>query len=77
MNLVKQKQDQLGPTSRMAAHRQSLAAQDQSLPLTRTHQRFPTCKGRQKVAQKLGTTFASIGTSPLNLSGQRQKTDVL
>jgi hypothetical protein len=30
---------------------------------------------QQKVTEKLGTSFAGIGSNPLNLSGQRQKTD--
>jgi hypothetical protein len=77
MNLVKQKQDQLGPTWPLAAHRQSLAAQDQRLPPPAYPQQPPSKSGRQKVTEKLGTTFAGIDTSPLNLSGQRQKTDVL
>jgi hypothetical protein len=77
MNLVKQKQDQLGPATRKSANRQSLAAQDQSLPLPRIQQRLRSQTGRQKVTEKLGTTFAGIDTSPLNLRGQRQKTDVL
>jgi hypothetical protein len=40
MNLVKQKQDQLGPTWALAADRQSIAAQDQRLPLTQNPQRL-------------------------------------
>ena len=31
--------------------------------------------GRQKVTEKVGTAFAGIDTSPLNLSEQRQKID--
>jgi hypothetical protein len=77
MNLVKQKQDQLRPTWALAAHRQSLAAHDQSLPPPGCPQRTPCGSACQKVTEKLGTTIAGIDTSPLNLSGQRQKTDVL
>ncbi|PIT82035.1 hypothetical protein B9Z40_10685 [Limnohabitans sp. 15K] len=76
MNLVKQKQDQLEPTWPLAAHRQTLAAHDQSLPLSGGLHRTPYASDRQKVTEKVGTTFAGIDTSPLNLSGQRQKTDV-
>jgi hypothetical protein len=77
MNLVKQKQDQLGPSNRENPERQSLAAQDKTLPLPGGRKHLLCRSARQKVTEKLGTTFAGIGTSPLNLSGQRQKTDVL
>ena len=56
-----------------------------TLPLTTKHCHFQATpphlrhaagvKTPEKVAEKLGTAFAAIDLSPLNLSGQRQKID--
>jgi hypothetical protein len=57
------------------AHRPGFAATEQSLPPQGGDPATAAKRTPQKVTEKLGTTFAGIDTKPLNLSGQRQKTD--
>ena len=61
------------------------AGSGKTLPLTTKHCHFQATPPHlrhaagvqtpEKVAEKLGTAFAAIDLSPLNLSGQRQKID--